>query len=82
MKKILLLSLCTILLCGCNYQMVDLDYNYKKVHLYGTNKCYEINSWKDYEDGEQIQVDIKGSGKILLSSYSCFLVQDNCPICD
>lgn len=82
MKKLLLSALCLTLLCSCNYQMVDVNYNYKKVHLYETDKCYEINSWKDYEDGEQIQVDIKDSGVILLSSYNCFLVQDKCPICD
>lgn len=78
MKKILLLTL--MLLTGCNYQVVDLNLKYTKVHIYSENKCYKISSWKDY-DGEQLQVDIEGYGKILLSSYNCALIADDCPFC-
>ena len=79
MKKILLATL--LLLTGCNYQAVDFNYYYTKVHLYQTNKCYNIESWRDYE-GEQLQVNIEGKGKILISANSCFLVVDKCPICN
>lgn len=84
MKKLLLALLLTLslTLTGCNKQIFDFDYSFKKVHLYETDCCYEINSWKDYEGGEQLQLDIKGKGKILVSSVSCFLVEDKCPICD
>lgn len=84
MKKLLLglLLVCTLALTGCNKQIFDFDNSFKKVHLYETDCCYEINSWRDYEDGEQLQLDIKGKGKILISSTSCFLVDDKCPICD
>lgn len=81
-KKILFILLSLIVLTGCQYQWVDIDLNYTKVHIYKTNKCYEINTWRDYENGEQLQVEIKGKGKILISSYSCFLVKNDCPICD
>lgn len=83
MKKLLLglLLVFTLTLTGCNKQLIDWNYSYKKVHLYETNTCYEIESWKDY-DGEQLQVHIKDKGKILISSMSCFLVDDKCPICD
>ena len=83
MKKLLLgfLLVFTLALTSCNKQLIDLNYRYTKVHLYETNTCYEIESWKDY-DGEQLQVHIKGKGNILISSTSCFLVEDKCPICD
>lgn len=84
MKKLLLVLLLTLslILTGCNKQIFDFDYSFKKVHLYDTDCCYEINSWRDYEGGEQLQLDIKGKGKILVSSVNCFLVEDKCPICD
>lgn len=84
MKKLLLglLLVSSLALTGCNKQLVDLNYKYSKVHIYETDTCYEISSWTDYEDGEQLQVHIKGKGKILISSTSCFLVEDKCPICD
>lgn len=84
MKKLLLglLLVFTLTLTGCNKQLIDLNYSYKKVHLYETDTCYDISSWTDYEEGEQLQVHIKGKGKILISSTSCFLVEDKCPICD
>lgn len=84
MKKLLtsaLLVLTLIGLTGCNKQLIDWNYNYKKVHIYETNTCYDISSWTDYE-GEQLQVHITGKGKILISSTDCFLVEDKCPICD
>ena len=70
---------------GCNYQAFDLDYNFKKVHmtLDGENyQCYDIESWRDYGDGEQLQIDVKGYGKILTSSYNAILIKDKCPYCD
>ena len=84
MKKLLLglLLVFTLTLTGCNKQLIDWNYSYKKVHIYETNTCYDISSWTDYEDGEQLQVHIKDKGKILISSTSCFLVDDKCPICD
>ena len=81
-KKLLFIILALTMLTGCNYQLVDYDYKYTKVHIYETNKCYEIKTWMDYEDGEQLQIDITDKGKILISSYSCFLVKEKCPICD
>lgn len=78
-KEILLVSL---LLTGCNKQIVDLNYRFDKIHIYESNKCYEITSWKDYEDGEQVQVNLVGYGTILISSTDCILVADSCPFCD
>ena len=85
MKNKLCLMLGTMLvvsLCACNKDILDTDYKFEKIHIYEVNKCYEIISWRDYEDGEQFQINVKGYGKILISSNSCFLVKDKCPICD
>ena len=48
-KKISLaiLTVATLALTGCNKQLVDLNYKYKKVHVFETHQCYEINSWRD-----------------------------------
>ena len=87
MKKVLsLLSfvLLSVFLTSCNYEILDVQYKFNKVHATfdGENyQCYEIKSWTDYE-GEQIQVDIKGYGKVLLSSYNSILVEDKCPYYD
>ena len=51
---------------GCNYQIVDFNYKFTKVHMSFDGEhyqCYDIDSWRDYEDGEQIQVDIDGPNK-------------------
>lgn len=64
-------SLCT----GCNYQMVDLNYEFDEARCdYGFEHfVLKVDSWKDY-DGEQIQ--IKSNGKVyLLSANNCYLVK-------
>ena len=84
MKKIILaiLAVAALALTGCNKQIVDFNYKFKKVHVFETQQCYEINSWKDYSDGDQIQVGIKGYGKVLFHSNQIALIEDKCPFCD
>ena len=87
MKKIVLLVLLVFSVIGlssCNYDAFDTNYEFHKVHTTfdGVHyECYEIESWSDYE-GEQIQVNIKGYGIVLLSSYNSSLIKDKCPYCD
>ena len=48
---------------ACNYQMVDLTYHYNYAYISLPNgECVEgeVSSWKDFEDGDQIQVVIDG----------------------
>lgn len=84
MKKIILalFAIAALALTGCNKQLVDLNLKFTKVHVFETHQCYEINSWRDYEDGDQIQVGIKGYGKVLFHSNQIALIEDNCPFCD
>lgn len=63
MKKKLLAAILALgmalSLSGCNYQMVDLTYSYKYAVVSLPNGEIiegEVDSWRDYENGDQIQV--------------------------
>lgn len=48
---------------ACNYQVVDLTYSYKYAIVSLPNGEIvqgKVDSWRDYEDGDQIQVTIDG----------------------
>lgn len=78
--KILVVVLACILimfsLVSCNKQIVDLNYsfNYAIIRLPdGTIVEGKVQSWTDYEDGEQLQVKIDGV-TYLTSSFNCTLI--------
>lgn len=81
MKKIIILILMVAtLLTGCasdfNYQIVDLQYGYNYAIIQLQNgEVIEgaVESWKDYEDGEQLQVKVNGV-IYLTNSYNCTLI--------
>lgn len=67
MKKIvvitILLFILLITLCGCNRQMADFTYKFDRACVYlpnGTVVEGKVDSWLDFEDGDQIQVKING----------------------
>lgn len=67
MKKILAVLVLVVLmvaLTGCgNRDMIDTVYTYNEAVLSmadGTIVRGKVESWRDYEDGEQIQVKIDG----------------------
>ena len=66
MKKILavlVLMVLMVTLTGCNRDMIDTVYTYDEAVLSmadGTIVRGKVQSWRDYEDGEQIQVKIDG----------------------
>ena len=82
MKKIIaILFICIMIFTfvGCNYQMVDFNYNFDYAYINfgdGTVKKVEIDSWRDYEDGEQIQVTDTDGNVYLVSSFNCILVKE------
>ena len=44
---------------GCNRQIVDVKYRFDKAMIKmpdGTCKTVNVKSWRDYQDGDQIQV--------------------------
>lgn len=83
MKKILLVMMViagiigmTYFVTSCNYQVVDLTYNYNYAYIQLQNgEVIEgrVETWRDYEDGEQIQVQINGI-TYLTNSFNCTLV--------
>lgn len=75
MKKILALIMVLVfmvtILAGCNKQLFDTTYKFDKAIIYLPNGKIvegEIDSWTDYEDGDQIQVKIDGVTYLVHSS--------------
>ena len=76
MKKrvITILSIVTIIgvvLTGCNKQLIDTTYSFDKAIIELQNGEIvegKIQSWNDYEDGDQIQVKIDGKTYLVHSS--------------
>lgn len=67
MKKIVALALVCIMmvgmLCGCNKQIFDFTYNYNYAIIEMPNGDViegKVDSWTDYEDGDQLQIVIDG----------------------
>ena len=76
MKKKLLLAIATtigisILMTGCNRQIVDTTLTFDKAIISLPNGEIvegKVTSWKDYADGDQIQVKINGKTYLVHSS--------------
>lgn len=75
MKKFIALFLALILtaciLCGCNKQLIDLTYKFDSAIICLPNGDIvegNVDSWTDYDDGDQIQVVINGKTYLVHSS--------------
>ena len=75
MKKILaimlVLGLALVILTGCNKQIFDTTYSFDRAIISLPNGDIiegKIDSWTDYEDGDQIQVKINGTTYLVHSS--------------
>lgn len=79
MKKLIIL-VGLLVLSGCtNKQYIDMNYSYNKAIISlqnGEVVEVEIKSWRDYEDGEQIQITSKDGTVYLSSSYNCTLIKE------
>lgn len=65
MKKILAAILIALLviaaLVGCNYNPVDLKYNFRYAQIMmpdGNVISGEVKNWTDYENGDEVQITI------------------------
>lgn len=80
MKKIIAVVLALVLalsMMGCNMQVVDLTYSYDYAYIeMPDGSCVEgdVSSWKDFEDGDQLQVVIDGV-TYLTDTTRCVLVK-------
>jgi len=81
-KKIILFAITLMLifgLIGCNRQLIDTTYNYTTAIISLPNgEIVEgsVESWKDYADGDQIQVKINGK-TYLVHSANVALIAGN-----
>lgn len=75
MKKKVILAIVTLTtimsLTACNQQIIDTTYTYDRAILSLPNGEViegKVTSWKDFEDGDQIQVKIDGKSYLVHSS--------------
>ena len=67
MKKTLILILAITMLAlfmaGCNRQIIDLSWNFTYAYVYCGGVLIaegKLDSWRDYEESDMIQVKIEG----------------------
>lgn len=66
------------LLSGCNRQVVDLTYSYERAIICLPNGEIvegKVQSWKDYDNSDQIQVKINGK-QYLVHSDNVVLISE------
>ena len=74
MKKfiiIVLLLIMAFMMAGCNKQIIDLTYSYEYAIIElpnGEIVAGDVQSWTDYEDGDQLQIKIDGKQYLVHSS--------------
>lgn len=63
MKKGLLVLIAALLLTGCNKQFIDTNFKFDRAQIAMPDGSYiegKVESWSDFEDGDQLQVTIDG----------------------
>lgn len=75
MKKRVIATVSALVLCfaltGCNKQVLDTTFSFDSAIISLPNGeviTGKVQSWKDYEDGDQIQVKIDGTTYLVHSS--------------
>lgn len=77
MRKLLII-LALFVLSGCNRQIIDTTYKYDRAIIELPNGQIidgKVQSWVDFEDGDQIQVKIDGVSYLVHSS-NCVLIDE------
>ena len=71
-------AVCVLTVTGCNRQIFDTTWHFQKAHIRGisTNEwtTVEIASWKDYADGDVVQIKTK-DGKTYLTHYNNIVLE-------
>lgn len=85
MKRIFVLVLALVALLGClvltscNYDIIDTQFSYDTAIISlpnGEGLTLQVAKWRDYEDGEQLQITDTEGNVWLVSSYNCVLVDN------
>lgn len=78
-KKLLLVAVVGLLTCGCgNKQLLDTTYIFDSAIIQLPNGEViegEVESWTDFDDGDQIQVKISGK-TYLVHSENAVLIKN------
>ena len=57
-KFVVALVLSTIILTGCNQQIIDTNYTFERAYIDGVGEV-EVDTWRDYDGSDQIQITDK-----------------------
>ena len=72
MKKLLLMVIFAVALAGCNRQIIDFKYKFETAIIRwpdGTVKEVKIKKWRDYRDGDAVQI-IDEHDTVYLTHYN------------
>lgn len=72
-------AICVLTVTGCNRQIFDTTWCFQKAHIRGISTSnewttVEIASWKDYADGDVVQIKTK-DGKTYLTHYNNIVLE-------
>jgi len=73
----ILLIMCAGIITACNYNTIDLTYAYDYAYIELQNGEVvegKVTSWRDFEDGDQLQITVEGK-TYLVHSSNCTLVK-------
>ena len=71
-KAILGIALTGMILTGCNRQVIDTTWTFKYADIEGVGTV-EVDSWKDYEQSDMIQIKAKNGTVYLTHSSNVIL---------
>ena len=78
LKAILLVLVIMFTLASCNYKTVDTVYQFDYAIIRMPNGEIvegKIISWRDYEDGEQLQLKLEDGNTYLVNSFYTALIK-------
>ncbi len=78
MKKIFLIISILLVLCGCNKQIIDLNYKFNKAILLvgDTHITVEVAAWNDWEDSDMVQIVAKDGTTYYTHSTNVILINE------
>lgn len=71
-KYIIIFLLSTFVLTGCNEQIIDTNYTFKRAYIEGVGEI-EVSTWRDYDNSDQIQITGKDGVTYLTHSSRVIL---------
>lgn len=76
LKALSFIILTTIVLAGCNKQVVDVHYSFNKAIIDGVGEV-SVSSWKDYDNSDSIQITTKDGVTYYTHLSKVILLKDN-----